>query len=191
MRDLFKWIDRISAVITVATFAFAVLQFLGATPQVHFDVSDGRKLVLAMVAYEIVMAVAVSGASALLYRWLGNTFAAMIIPIVAWSFVNVDVIKTLFGPNVWAPSSQGWWIFRLNHAQNGVGFGIALAGAALFLLVYTLLFVRRASDHQFQDGGDSARQLARMNAMTVVMGAVITAVIAHIAWIWLAGAKVT
>jgi hypothetical protein len=117
-------------------------------------------------------------------------FLAMLFPVIAWSFVNVDVMKTLFGPTVWAPASHGWWIFKSQQAQNTVGFGLSLLGAAIFLVLYTLLFVRRAAYDKYHQGDDASRQLAQMNAMVVVLGAVITAFVAHVAWIWLGGADV-
>ena len=191
MRELFKWIDRIAAIITVATFAFTLLHFFGAVPVPHFDLSSGRKAFVALVVYQVVMAIAVSGASALLYRGTRIVFLSMLFPVIAWSFINVDVMKTLFGETVWAPASHGWWVFRLQQAQNTTGFWLSLLGAAIFLVLYTLLFVRRAAYDKFHQGDDASRQLAQMNAMVVVMGAVITAFVAHVAWIWLGAASVT
>jgi hypothetical protein len=189
MHDLFKWIDRIAAVITILTFAFTVLHFFGAVPMPQFDLSNGRKLFVALVGYEVVMAIAVSGLSALIYRWTRVVFASMVAPIVLWSFVNVDVMRTLFGANVWGGSRSGWWIFQTEHAQNATGFGLSLIGAGIFLALYSLLFVRRAAYHKFQ-GEETSQQLARMNFMVVVMGAVITAFLAHLAWIWLGATPV-
>ena len=191
MRDLFKWIDRISAIITVATFAFTVLHFFGAVPVPHFDLSSGRKAFVALVFYEAVMAIAVSGASALIYRGIRNVFFSMLFPIIAWSFVNVDVMKTLFGETVWAPASKGWWIFQTTRAQNVAGFWLSIIGAAIFLVLYAFFFVRRAAYDKYQGGDDNARQLAQMNAAVVVLGAIITAFVAHVAWIWLGAANIT
>ena len=190
MRELFKWIDRIAALITIATFAFTLLHFFGAVPVPHFDLSSGRKAFVALVIYEVVMAIAVSGASALLFRGTRIVFLSMLFPVIAWSFVNVDVMKTLFGETVWAPASKGWWVFRTEQAQNVAGFWLSLLGAALFLVLYTLLFVRRAAYDKFHQGDDASRQLAQMNAMVVVLGAIITAFVAHVAWIWLGAANV-
>ena len=120
MRELFKWIDRIAAIITVATFAFTLLHFFGAVPVPHFDLSSGRKAFVALVIYEAVMAIAVSGASALLYRGTRIVFLSMLFPVIAWSFVNVDVMKTLFGETVWAPASKGWWVFRTGAGGKNV-----------------------------------------------------------------------
>jgi hypothetical protein len=191
MRELLKWIDRVAAIITVATFAFSLLHFFGAVPVPHFDLSSGRKAFVALVVYQVVMAIAVSGASALIYRGTRIVFLSMLFPVIAWSFVNVDVMKTLFGETVWAPASHGWWVFRLQQAQNTTGFWLSLLGAVIFLVLYTLLFVRRAAYDKFHQGDDASRQLAQMNAMVVVMGAVITAFVAHVAWIWLGAATVT
>lgn len=191
MRDLFKWVDRIAAVITVATFAFTVLHFLGFLPLPHMDLSSGRKLFLGVVVYELVMAVAVSGASALAYKMLRNVFAAMVIPVVAWAFVNVDVMRTLFGENVWSPVKHGWWIFKVEQGQNTTGFWLALLGAGIFLALYTLLFVRRAAYDQYHEGDETTRRLAQTNATVVVLSAVIIAFVAHMGWIWLGGAKVS
>jgi hypothetical protein len=190
MRELFKWIDRIAAIITIATFAFSLLHFFGAVPMPHFDLSSGRKAVVALVVYQVVMAIAVSGASALIYRGTRIVFLSMLFPVIAWAFINVDVMKTLFGATVWAPASHGWWVFRLQQAQNTTGFWLSLVGAAMFLVLYTLLFVRRAAYDKFHQGDDASRQLAQMNAMVVVLGAVITAFVAHVAWIWLGATNV-
>ena len=190
MRELLKWIDRIAAIITIGAFAFSLLHFFGAVPVPHLDLSSGRKAFVALVVYEAVMAIAVSGASALLYRGTRIVFISMLFPVIAWSFVNVDVMKTLFGETVWAPASHGFWVFRLQQAQNMVGFWLSLVGAAIFLVLYTLLFVRRAAYDKFHQGDDASRQLAQMNLMVVVLGAIITAFVAHVAWIWLGSANV-
>jgi hypothetical protein len=191
MHDLFKWVDRIAAVITVATFAFSALHFLGFIPAPHFDLSNGRRLFVAVVVYELVMAIAVSGASALIYRSVKMVFAAMIAPVVIWAFVNVDVMRTLFGQNVWSPVKHGWWIFKVEQGQNTTGFWLSLMGAALFLALYAVLFVRRAAYDQFHQGDETTRRLAQTNAMVVVLSAVIIAFVAHVGWIWLGGAKVS
>jgi hypothetical protein len=191
MRELFKWIDRIAAIITIATFAFTLLHFFGAVPVPHFDLSSGRKAFVALIIYQVVMAIAVSGASALLYRGTRIVFTSMLFPVIVWSFINVDVMKTLFGETVWAPASHGWWVFRLQQAQNITGFWLSLVGSGLFLVLYALLFVRRAAYDKFHQGDDASRQLAQMNATVVVLGAVITAFVAHVAWIWLGAAKVS
>jgi hypothetical protein len=185
MRDLFKWIDRIAAIITVATFAYSVLHFLGFVPAPRIDLSNGRGVFLALSAYELVFAVAVSGMSALLFRWTRNVFASMVLPVIAWSFVNVDAMNTLFGDTLWGPRKSGWWIFQHETPQNSFGFNLVLIGAALFLALYTGLFIQRASRDRYADAGDSAAALARMNAAMVIMGAVITAFVAHFCWIWL------
>ena len=49
-------------------------------------------------------------------------------------------------------------------------------------MLYTLFFVRRAAYDKFHAGDDASRQLAQMNAMVVVLGAIITAFVAHVAW---------
>jgi hypothetical protein len=185
MRDLFKWIDRIAAIITVATFAYSVLHFFGFVPAPRIDLSNGRGVFLALAVYELVFAVAVSGISALLFRWSRNVFASMVPPVVAWSFVNVDAMQTLFGATLWGPQRSGWWIFQHETPQNSFGFMMVLIGAALFLALYTGLFIQRASQARYADAGDASADLARMNAAMVIMGAVITAFLAHLAWIWL------
>ncbi len=184
MHALFKWLDRISAIITIGTLAYTVLHFLGVVGAPQFDLSNGRRLFLAVVLYEIILAVTASGASALIFRATRNVTASMIGPVVAWSFANVDVMRTLFGETVWGPVRKGWWIFSREHPQNSLGFALTLIGAAIFLLIYALLFVRRAARDRWE-GGEASAELERMNIAVVVLGSVITAFLAHLGWIWL------
>jgi hypothetical protein len=185
MRDLFKWIDRIAAVITVATFAYSILHFLGAVPVPRFDLVGAQSLFLAVVAYEVVMAIAVSGSSALLYRWTGAVYGAMVIPIVVWAFINVEAMKTLFGDTVWGSASHGWWIFRTQRGQDMTAFGLSLVGAGLFLAIFGLLYVRRAAFDKYHQGDDASRQLAQTHMWLLLLSAVVLAFLAHAGWIWL------
>jgi hypothetical protein len=172
MQTILTWLDRFGLAITIATFAVTVLTVFFGYQAPQFQISDGRMFVAGLVLYQVLMAAAGTAIAGFVYNRFDTVAGGTVAAAFVWSFINVSVMRQIFGPDVWIGD---------NPYQNP----FVTYGALAYIVAFYLIFISKASDefanrHGMFLFGPTVRSWTRFSTILYLIGA---SAMFHALWI--------